>query len=190
MPKSPTCIWQPSSPTPIHRGANFAAWQHPRSGGAQQDVAPAVQAWPHHVRDQPGNNYRSGLHPSDSPWHSSAASNTIQHPGLSRTSVYKCVPDIFLSYWGQGEETRRWSTNASPRWTVVSAVNWDFITRTNILAVVSWEVGAGGRGGIVLSIQHRGTWTKPLLSLRMTFRLLKNGNPLLPARLPFGLNAS
>lgn len=47
-------------------------WQHPCRRDAQQDVAPAVQAWPHHVRDQPGNNYRSGLHPSDSPWHSSA----------------------------------------------------------------------------------------------------------------------
>lgn len=37
------------------------------------------------------------------------------------------------------------------------SVNWNFTTGANILAVVSWEVGAGGQACIVLSRQQRGT---------------------------------
>lgn len=35
--------------------------------------------------------------------------NIMQCWGLSRTPLIKCFPDIFLCYWGQGEETRQWS---------------------------------------------------------------------------------
>lgn len=99
------------------------------------------------------------------------------------------LPELLGSRRGDQTVVYERESKVDCSWRHRRAVNWDFITRTNI-AVVSWEVGAGGRGCIVLSIRHRGTWTKPLLSLRMTFLLLKNGNPLLPARLPFGLNGS
>ena len=91
----------------------------------------------------------------------------------SKWMLSRYLPELLM---GQGEESRQWSTSVTLRWTCCFAVeSWGNLSQRCIMAVVSWEVGAGGQGRVVLSRQLRETWTKPLLSTRTAFHLLKMG---------------
>lgn len=67
-------------------------WQHPCSREAQRGCCPSCPGLTPPCQGPTGNNYRSGLHPCDSPWHSTAVwtlGSDEDCQGLRRRNVFQ-----------------------------------------------------------------------------------------------------
>lgn len=171
----------------IHRGSNLVLWQHPRSRESRQDVAPAVQGPTPPCQWPTGNNYRSGLHRADSPWHSSAVWTLRSRgdcQGPQPMNVFQISSKCDLL--GRGSRRRRPRRRRIPArcfWRLADSCKQEIYyrgTRRRLSAEKSEQVA---QGRVVLSRQLRNMDKTSFIS---RFYLLRSGWLLFPAGCWFG----